>query len=214
MDRPLYAWRIAHAMIARKVERIGRAEITLAWRVAVAMIDAYAESLYAGKDRETAQAMAWEDFEMACRDVGMPGMSGPVGQLASRLCPLRRNSARVDAPYVPWAVSTVFYRTLNRAFRAAVTATPPGGLRYPLRLRELEIPMGYAAFYIEARPVGVDTSAQRSLQGRYTKEWRDSDHEDIFGEDDPLATWPASTTQAKQRDQHPPNRLEFPAQQR
>jgi hypothetical protein len=139
---PIYAWREAHKAIDEKVRSEGSASLIAAWQVAQAIIEAQARASYPEESLPTALARAWEDFEMACRGVGQPGVSGAIFMLWSRT--LRRQDG-------------AFQTTLTRAFAAAVLATERAGLRYPMRLRSIRVATLRKGFGLaEAPPTGVD----------------------------------------------------------
>jgi hypothetical protein len=110
-----YAWELAWEIINQFVEDADLVHLHRAWVFTQLTIKAQAELYRPRVDADTALAMAWEDFSIACRGLGEPGISGPVFQIISRL------PNRLDKP---WA------QMLTEAFDAALSATPPSVLRY------------------------------------------------------------------------------------
>jgi len=166
MDRPVYAWRVAQQIVEKRVQKIALAQVTSAWLVAQAIIDAHGRITYAEESPDVARAMAWEDFEMACRGVGQPGISGAIFHLWSR---------------VPRKKDRSFRAALIRAFDAALRATPREALRYPARLRAIRIASLNRGFgHQEARPVGADGSAKQAFHLFEDAPWTDPWFERIF----------------------------------
>lgn len=166
MDRPVYAWRVAQQIVEKRVQKIALAQVTSAWLVAQAIIDAHGRITYAEESPDVARAMAWEDFEMACRGVGQPGISGAIFHLWSR---------------VPRKKDRSFRAALIRAFDAALRATPREALRYPARLRAIRIASLNRGFgHQEARPVGADASAKQAFHLFEDAPWTDPWFEHIF----------------------------------
>ena len=166
MNKPVYAWRVAQQIVEKRVQKIALAQVTSAWLVAQAIIDAHGRITYAEESPDVARAMAWEDFEMACRGVGQPGISGAIFHLWSR---------------VPRKKDRSFRAALIRAFDAALRATPREALRYPARLRAIRIASLNRGFgHQEARPVGADASAKQAFHLFEDAPWTDPWFERIF----------------------------------
>lgn len=119
-----YRWRRARNVIKVNIERSGTPEMLWAWRLAAKFVEEQATVYFSALPRELAMAAAWEDFEMACRGVGQPGVAGGIFMLWSR---------------TPLSHELWLHQTLSRAFADAVLATSAEALRYPLVLRRIPI---------------------------------------------------------------------------
>jgi hypothetical protein len=119
-----YMWEHAHKEIDRHIKSVNAPELTKAWILAQKIIASQA-SLYAPEvSEEVAMSMAWEDFEMACRGVGQPGIGGAIFHLWSRTT--RRDDKK-------------FQSVLTAAFAAAGAATDPRAFRYAAHHRDTPI---------------------------------------------------------------------------
>jgi hypothetical protein len=165
-NKPVYAWRVAQQVLEKHVQKIALKRVTSAWLVAQAIIDAHGRITYAEEAPDVARAMAWEDFEMACRGVGQPGISGAIFHIWSRM---PRNKDRS------------FRAALTRAFDTALRATPREALRYPARLRAIHIATLNNGFgHAEASPVGANGSVKRAFHIGENAPWSDPWFEHIF----------------------------------
>ena len=123
-DGNRYVWEHAFKEIDNYLSQTKSRELEKAWTMAQRIIGAQA-SMYRGDvSAEVAQAYAWEDFEMACRGVGQPGIGGAIFHLWSR------TSRRDDK---------TLQNVLTEGFRSAVAATDPAVLRYGLGVRNTPI---------------------------------------------------------------------------
>lgn len=123
-DDNRYVWEHAHKEIDSYIKQTKSLELEKAWVLAQRIIAAQASMYRPDVSTTVATSMAWEDFEMACRGVGQPGVGGAIFHLWSRTA--RRDDKRFQA-------------VLAEAFRAAVGATDPAVLRYGIGLRNTPI---------------------------------------------------------------------------
>ncbi len=112
--QPNYAWKPANTHIRRWIAEQRDPDLTRGWRLVRATIEAQT-TLYARSRREVALARAWEDFDIACRGMGEPGITGAVFQLWFE---------------TPRELETQLEGVLAEAFGRALQATPPRALRY------------------------------------------------------------------------------------
>lgn len=113
---PRYAWKCAHKELDLFVKSLQMPILSVAWTKAQLIIDAQCRFYVSvGNSAEDAVAMAWEDFEMACRGRGEPGISGAAFMLWSR---------------IPDVHDKAFEGALYRAFKSAYESTEPNGRRY------------------------------------------------------------------------------------
>lgn len=119
-----YMWEPAHKEIDQYIKSVNAPELTKAWTLALRIIEAQASLYVTDVSEELAMSMAWEDFEMACRGVGQPGIGGAIFHLWSR------TSRREDKK---------FQSVLNAAFEAARGATDPRAFRYSAHHRSTPV---------------------------------------------------------------------------
>lgn len=119
-----YAWEAAYEVLNRFVREVGTAHFTRAWIMTQRMLESVASCYRPDEPEPVAKAMAWEDFEMACRGRGSPLLAGGFFQMWSR-CPGNYDKA--------------FELALSRAFDAALKLTDPRILRYPAAYRQGEM---------------------------------------------------------------------------
>ena len=111
-----YAWQQAHAIINAFIDNVNSGMLNMAWVKAQFLIEAQAKyHVYTGHDESDALAMAWEDFDMACRGKADPAITSPAFMLWA---------------YVPGRTEKQWMRTLKDAFKAAQDATETAALRY------------------------------------------------------------------------------------
>lgn len=114
--QPRYAWERAHKVINDYVDKLQLQPFYIAWMKAQLIIEAqFRFYSHVGNEHEDAISMAWEDFEMACRGRGEPGITGAIFHMLSRL---------------PSKNDKEFKRVLESAFAEAHVATAPAALRY------------------------------------------------------------------------------------
>ena len=123
-DENRYVWEHAHNEINNYIMQSKSRELEKAWTLAQRIIAAQASMYQPGVSAGVAKAFAWEDFEMACRGVGQPGIGGAVFHLWSR-------TARRD--------DKTLQNVLAEGFRSAVAATDPAVLRYSIGVRNTPI---------------------------------------------------------------------------
>jgi hypothetical protein len=118
-----YAWRHAWEILDAFFKQIDLTPMDVAWMKAQLIISAQAQfHEQLGNSEEDAVAMAWEDFDIACRGRGEPCVTGAIFQLWSRL---------------PKKHDRKFIKALTTAFQAARDNTDPMAQRYA--------PLDYAA---------------------------------------------------------------------
>lgn len=120
-DENRYAWEHAWRILDTFIQEVNSPFLHRAWVLAQRYIEAHASGYRPDLSPELALAYAWEDFEMACRGRGHPGIAGAFFLLWSR-CPSNWDHR--------------FEATLRRAFDEALLATDPRILRYPAGLRK------------------------------------------------------------------------------
>ena len=114
---PHYAWRVARDRIDHLVATVDPSgTVAEGWEKARLIIDAWARlHRRRGRAAEEARAMAWEDFDVAARGHGEPGISGAVFALWSS---------------VPSGLDETYRFGIEAALDAAQAATDPSALRY------------------------------------------------------------------------------------
>lgn len=117
-------WELAHDVIDQYIKGVNSPDLTKAWILAKKIIAAQASLYVPQVSEEIAMSMAWEDFEMACRGVGQPGIGGAIFHLWSR------TSRQADK---------TFQRVLTTAFAAAADATQPSAFCYAAHYRSTPI---------------------------------------------------------------------------
>ena len=123
-DTNRYAWELAKKAIDSYVEEFGTKPVADAWLLAQRIIAAQASTYHPEHSMAVSMSMAWEDFEMACRGIGQPGIGGAIFHLWSRTS--RTEDKRLQA-------------ALTEAFKAAVVATDTKALRYAMGHRNTPI---------------------------------------------------------------------------
>ncbi len=123
-DTNRYAWELAKKEIDSYVEEFGTKPVADAWLLAQRIIAAQASTYHPEHSMAVSMSMAWEDFEMACRGIGQPGIGGAIFHLWSRTS--RTEDKRLQA-------------ALTEAFKAAVVATDTKVLRYAMGHRNTPI---------------------------------------------------------------------------
>jgi len=114
--QPRYAWERVQAELNKFVDSLDIQGLYVAWMKAQLIIEAQARFYsHVGNGVEDSVSMAWEDFEMACRGRGEPGITGAIFHMWSRL-PNKNDKA--------------FKTALERAFLEAYYATAPAARRY------------------------------------------------------------------------------------
>ena len=119
-----YVWQHAWKAIDDAVRQIDVPYLDRAWVVAQRIIEAQASTYRPEVSETVALAMAWEDFEIACRGSGQPGIGGAIFHMWSR---------------VPSNHDKVLHKALTEGFKRAVAATSPDVLRYPATARSTPI---------------------------------------------------------------------------
>ena len=114
-DTNRYAWELAQKEIDAYIQESGTKPMVDAWLIAQRMIE---------HSMAVSMSMAWEDFEMACRGIGQPGIGGGIFHLWSRTS--RTEDKRLQT-------------VLTEAFKAAVVATDTKVLRYAMGHRNTPI---------------------------------------------------------------------------
>jgi hypothetical protein len=119
-DSNCYRWQHAWKAIDDAVRLIDQPYLDRAWVVAQRIIEAQASTYRPEVTEAAALAMAWEDFEIACRGSGQPGVGGAIFHLWSRI-PANHDKA--------------FQKALTEGFKQAVATSDPSILRYPATAR-------------------------------------------------------------------------------
>ena len=123
-DSNCYRWQHAWKAIDDSVRSIDQPFLDRAWVVAQRIIEAQASTYRPEATEGAAMAMAWEDFELACRGSGQPGVGGAIFHLWSRI-PANHDKA--------------FQKALTEGFKQAVASSDPSILRYPATARSVPI---------------------------------------------------------------------------
>lgn len=123
-DTNRYAWELAKKEIDAYIQESGTQPMVEAWTLAQRMIAAQASIYRPEHSMAVSMSMAWEDFEMACRGIGQPGIGGGIFHLWSRTS--RTEDKRLQT-------------VLTEAFKAAVVATDSKVLRYAMGHRNTPI---------------------------------------------------------------------------
>lgn len=123
-DSNCYRWQHAWKAIDDAVHLIDQPFLDRAWVVAQRIIEAQASTYRPEVSEAVALAMAWEDFEIACRGSGQPGVGGAIFHLWSR---------------VPANHDKTFQKALTEGFKRAVSASDPTILRYPASARNAAV---------------------------------------------------------------------------
>ena len=123
-DTNRYAWELAQKAIDAYIQESGTKPMVDAWLLAQRMIAAQASIYRPEHSMAVSMSMAWEDFEMACRGIGQPGIGGGIFHLWSRTS--RTEDKRLQT-------------VLTEAFKAAVVATDTKVLRYAMGHRNTPI---------------------------------------------------------------------------
>lgn len=111
-----YAWQVTHKIIGEFIDNVNSGMLNMAWVKAQFLIEAQAKyHVYTGHDESDALAMAWEDFDMACRGKADPAITSAVFMLWA---------------YMPGRVEKHWMRTVKDALKAAEDATETAVLRY------------------------------------------------------------------------------------
>ena len=111
-----YAWQVARQKIDSFIEQLNNYTMYEGWVKAQLIIEAQARYYaHTGSSVETAISMAWEDFDMACRGRGEPGITGAVLHLWAK---------------TPDSFDIPLRNALEFAFQSAREATEPNKLRY------------------------------------------------------------------------------------
>ena len=114
-----YAWERAKEVLDGFIVGLNNIAMDVAWVKAQLIIEAQAQfHVRIGNSEEDAIAMAWEDFDIACRGRGEPGVTGAIFQLWSRL---------------PKRFDSKFKKALEAAFQASRAETHPHARRYAPR---------------------------------------------------------------------------------
>jgi hypothetical protein len=121
INKKHYDYQVAFDIIDEYIANSEEAGLIVAWVKAQLVIRAQARFYeLAEYDEDVATALAWEDFDLACRARGEPCITGAVFQLWSRL---------------PKKKDKEFKEVLNRALAQAQYQTDPRLFRYPERAR-------------------------------------------------------------------------------
>jgi hypothetical protein len=121
INKKHYDYQVAFDIIDEYITKSEEAGLIVAWVKAQLVIRAQARFYeLAEYDEDVATALAWEDFDLACRARGEPCITGAVFQLWSRL---------------PKKKDKEFKEVLNRALAQAQYQTDPRLFRYPERAR-------------------------------------------------------------------------------
>lgn len=121
INKKHYDYQVAFDIIDEYITKSEEAGLIVAWVKAQLVIRAQARFYeLAEYDEDVALALAWEDFDLACRARGEPCITGAVFQLWSRL---------------PKKKDKEFKEVLNRALAQAQYQTDPRLFRYPERAR-------------------------------------------------------------------------------
>lgn len=123
-DSNCYRWQHAWKAIDDAVREIDQPFLDRAWVVAQRIIEAQASTYRPEATETVALAMAWEDFEIACRGAGQPGVGGAIFHLWSR---------------VPSNHDKAFHKALTEGFKRAVASSDPTILRYPSTSRSAAV---------------------------------------------------------------------------
>ena len=123
-DTNRYAWELAQKEIDAYIQESGTKPMVDAWLIAQRMIAAQASIYRPEHSMAVSMSMAWEDFEMACRGIGQPGIGGGIFHLWSR---------------TSWTEDKRLQTVLTEAFKAAVVATDTKVLRYAMGHRNTPI---------------------------------------------------------------------------
>lgn len=148
VNKKHYDYQVAFDIIDEYIKKSEEAGLIVAWVKAQLVIKAQAQFYVLSEyDEETALALAWEDFDVACRAKGEPVITGAVFQLWSRL---------------PKKKDKEFREVLNRALCQAQYQTDPRLFRYPERARLSRI---------QTLDDGFDESEASPLEFRSIQEW-------------------------------------------
>ena len=125
INKKHYHYQVAFEIIDEYIVESEDAGLIIAWVKAQLIIKAQAQFYTLGEyDDDVALALAWEDFDLACRARGEPCITGAVFQLWSRL---------------PKKKDKEFKEVLNRALTNAQYYTDSRLFRYPERARSARI---------------------------------------------------------------------------
>lgn len=140
--QPRYAWEKAQEIIHKYIEGLQLVEMQICWIKAQLIIEAQARYYsHVGNDVEDSVSMAWEDFEVACRGAGEPGITGAIFMLWSRL---------------PKKEDKYFKFNLENATLTARGATDPNALRYMPKVYQAKVQTPENGFDLpEAIPLRV-----------------------------------------------------------
>lgn len=145
---PLFQYQHAKGIIDIYMMRSGSTDLQQAWALALEIVEAQTRFYKRFWDEPVARAKAWEDFDIAFRGRGSPGISGAVFEIWQ---------------HIPKRGDSEFIGTLIKAFAAAHAHTDPRYLRYmphdrsaPFRTLE----DGFDEPEAEARDVPIPSVAQ------------------------------------------------------
>ena len=156
-DTNRYAWELAQKAVDAYVTEFGTKPVADAWLLAQRIIAAQASTYHPEHSMTVSMSMAWEDFEMACRGIGQPGIGGAIFHLWSRTS--RTEDKR-------------FQTVLTEAFKAAVVATDSKVLRYAMGHRNTPIATLDKGFgKREVSPISESPSAKA---GALSEDWFNS----------------------------------------
>lgn len=144
----MYAWKIARQKIHSFVKELDNPHLFTAWIKAQLIIEAQAGfHHHVGHSVEDSVAMAWEDFDVAARGKGEPGVAGAIFLMWSRIP--KKNDAQLQ-------------RVFTEAFAAAQEATVPSQLRYFESVRKSRVLTLQDDFdLVEAFPLDVTATTER-----------------------------------------------------
>lgn len=157
----IYAWEIAREKIHKFIDDLNNVHLYTAWIKAQLIIEAQARyHSHVGHSVDDAVAMAWEDFDVAARGMGEPGIAGAVFILWSRLP--KKHDAQMK-------------RVMTEAFAAAQEATEPSRLRYTYNVRFARVLTLEDNFdLVEAFPVDLTPISERLTNAKDIKRVLDS----------------------------------------
>lgn len=157
----IYAWEIARQKIHKFVDELDNIHLYTAWIKAQLIIEAQARyHCHVGHSVEDSVAMAWEDFDVAARGMGEPGIAGAVFMLWSRLP--KKHDAQMK-------------RVMGEAFTAAQEATEPSRLRYTVNVRFARVLTLADNFdLVEAFPVDLTPISERLTNAKDIKQVLDA----------------------------------------